>query len=196
MDDFKQKIVLTIVDKFIIGIAILLAGFVISKAIERFKNEQAILKEYEVLRDKTTLQHLQRQIEELYSPLLGLIQYSIYVFSIFDQKQKNLPEEKQFELERYFNEKHFLSINSQIASLIRDKIYLIETEDLPESFQHFLQHEAQFACQYNLWKEMHISSDEIQGKGWPMSFEGDVKSSLDSLRKSYNEYLKRIKTAA
>jgi hypothetical protein len=163
MDDFTQKIIVTVVDKIILGVPIIVIGLSITKIIERFKNEQAIQKEYQTLRDRASLQHLQRQIEELYSPLLGMIQYSQYVFNMFDQKSKSMSQDKQADFQRYFNEKYFLPINSQMANLIRSKIYLVETNNLPDSFQHLLKHEAQFSCQYYLWKEANISSDEIKG---------------------------------
>jgi len=193
MDDFTQKLVLNVVDKVVVGIPILLVGVWITKAIERFKNEQAILKEYQTLRDRTALQHLQRQIEELYSPLLGMVQYSQYVFSIFDQKKQHVTGNKRVELQRYFDEKYFLPLNAKMAELIRSKIYLIETDDLPDSFQHLLQHEAQFSCQHFLWKEANISSDEIRGLGWPMKLEQDVETCLSDLRRLYNAHLNRIK---
>ncbi|MEK7725060.1 MAG: hypothetical protein AAB336_11960 [Acidobacteriota bacterium] len=199
MDEFTKDIIKLLIDKFFIGLLILLVGFVISKALEKFKNEQAIMKEFEMMRDKTALQHLQRQIEELYSPLLGLIQYSDIVFNIEQKKpptnENQTAEEKQRELDdrrNYFLEEYYLPLNSQISELIRTKIYLLDTDEIPESFQQFLKHAAQFSALHKLWKDKSIRSDFIEGIEYPDAFDVDVKNSLRSLRERYNQYLKKL----
>lgn len=193
--DFKfwEDIIKLFVDKVFIGILILLIGYVITKAIEKFKSEQAILKEYETMRDKTALQHLQRQIEELYSPLLGLIQQSRIVYEVEQKKLplKSTPEEFS-KTKDYFIEKYYLPLNDEMAKLIRTKIYLLDTDEMPESFHQFLKHESQFAALYKLWKDKGIRSDEIDGEEYPLPLENDVKNSLNELRKRYNHYLKRL----
>lgn len=193
MDKFWEDIVKIFVDKVFIGILILLLGYLITKAIEKFKSEQAILKEYETMRDKTALQHLQRQIEELYSPLLGLIQQSRIVYEVEQKKLplKSTPEDFS-KTKDYFIEKYYLPLNDEMAKLIRTKIYLLDADEMPGSFHQFLKHESQFAALYNLWKDKGIRSDEIKGEKYPPSLENDVKNSLNSLRKRYNHYLKRL----
>ena len=126
MNDFAQKIILTLFDKLIIGVAILLAGYWITKDIEKFSSEQAILKEYEVLRDKTALQHLQRQIEELYSPLLGLIEYSTAVYRIASLRLPSIGNwrhvkhsKEEVEIWLYFEEKYFLPLFLTTLNLYR-----------------------------------------------------------------------------
>jgi hypothetical protein len=192
MDDFTQKIVLLVVDKLAIGLLILFIGYIITRAIEKFKSEQALRKDFEVMRDKTALEHLQRQIEELYSPLLGLIQYSETVYKIL-QKKLQVKAVADVEAARsYFNEKYFLPLNSKIATLLREKIYLLDTNELPPSFKQFLEHESQFASLHSLWKDTNIQSDEIDGIPYPQNFENDAKEALGNLMKRYNQYLKRL----
>jgi len=195
MDKFWEDIIKLLVDKVFIGVLILLVGYLITKAIEKFKSEQAIFKEYEVMRDKTALQHLQRQIEELYSPLLGLIQQSRVIFEVEKEKgqsRKTFNSEDYSKTRDYFIEKYYLPLNAQIAELIRTKIYLLDTDEMPDSFHQFLKHESQFSTLHELWKDKHIRSEEIQGVEYPLSLEDDVKNSLNLLRKRYNFYLKRL----
>jgi len=188
----EQQLIVTVVDKLLIGTTVLIVGYFVTRAIERYRSDQARRKEFDVLRDKEALRHLQRQIEELYSPLFGPIKYSLNVFFIFDKKKQNLPADQRGELEQYFTEKHFLKINASMAELIRSKIYLIATPSIPQSFYDFLEHESTFAAQYMLWEERGISSDEIRGKGWPIAIEADVYSVLDRLRAEYNRLLLRV----
>ncbi len=200
---FSQELLILVIDKIIIGLLIAVAGYFLSKLLEKFKGEQALRKEFETLRDQTTLNHIQRQIEELYSPLLGLIAQSKIVFDVSKRKLPHIsdkPKDKitdeEGETWRYFIENYFLPINKQMADLIRTKIYLISEDELPESFRMFLMHQAQFECLHSLWRDKGISSDEIKGIGWPAGFDDDVHNSLTNLRKNYNEYLKRIEKAA
>ena len=198
----SDKILLLIIDKLAIGLLILVAGYFVNKTLERFRGEQALRKEYESLRDRTALTHLQRQIEELYSPLLGLLTQSKIVFDIAEKKLPNRlggqahtsPEED--ETWRYFVEHYFLPLNKQMADLVRTKVYLIPTDAMPESFNLFLMHQAQFDCLHALWRDKGISSMEVPGIGWPKGFQEDVKQTLASLRKTHNENLRRIERMA
>jgi len=193
MDRFTEDILKILLDKLAIGVLILIVGYFIAKAMEKYKGEQARAKDFEVMRDKTALEHLQRQIEELYSPLLGLIQQSRIVY---DVEQKKLPlkstQQDLSQTKDYFIEKYYLPLNDEMAKLIRTKIYLLDTDEMPESFHQFLKHESQFAALYNLWKDKGIRSDEIDGEKYPTSLEKEVKEKLNDLMKRYNLYLKRL----
>jgi len=200
---FSQELLIVLIDKLIIGLLIAAAGYFFSKLLEKFKGEQALRQEFETLRDQVTLNHIQHQIEELYSPLLGLIKQSKIVSDIskcklphINDKTKDQITVEEEEIRRYFVEKYFLPINKQVATLIRTKIYLISEDELPESFSRFLIHQAQFECLHSLWQDKKISSDEIEGIGWPTVFDSDVQKVMTNLRKDYNEYLKRMKKPA
>ena len=200
---FSQELLLLLIDKLVIGLLLVVAGYFISKLLERFKGEQELRKEFESLRDQTTLNHIRNQIEELYSPLLGLITQSKIVFDIAKRKLPHIqdhPKEQvtreEAETWRYFVEEYFLPLNKQMSDLIRMRIYLITTDELPGSFSKFLIHQAQFQCLHNLWRDKGISSAEIQGIGWPSDFDANVQRTLTNLRKDYNEYLKRIEKSA
>ena len=193
MDKFTEDILKILLDKFAIGFLILLVGYFITKAIEKYKGEQAILKEYETMRDKTALQHLQRQIEELYSPLLGLIQSLLIVREIRERKAPyESTDPNAGKARTYLVEKYILPINEKIATLLREKIYLLDTDALPESYKQFLEYESQYAILHNLWKDEKIRSIDYKAVGFPKAFELEVKETLQSLRERYTSYLKRL----
>ncbi|HSL54147.1 MAG TPA: hypothetical protein VK868_07110, partial [Pyrinomonadaceae bacterium] len=167
-----------------------------SRELETLKGEQALRREYEVFRDQAALQHLQRQIEELYSPLVGLIQYGDVVNQVESAKIPPADRsEKTPKIRRYFVEKYYLPLNAQVSDLIRTKIYLLDSDAIPESFQQFLLHAAQFECLYNMWKDIDEDSANIPGIEYPKTFKQEVRSSLDQLRQTYNEYTKRLNKA-
>jgi hypothetical protein len=199
-ETFADKVWLTLIDKLAIGALLLGAGFFLNRLLERFRNEQALQKEYELRRDQAALTHLRRQIEELYSPLLGLIEQSRLIYDVACQKLPRLREgsralssKEEVDVWRYFLETYFLPLNRQMAELIRTKIDLIDSDDIPGSFQQFLEHQVQLDCLHRLWRDRGISSDEVSGKGWPKEFERSVGESLAKLRQEYNEYVRRLK---
>lgn len=185
---FGEELTIVVIDKLAIGLLLLVAGFLFNRLLERFRQKREMDKENEILRNQTKLAYLQQQIEELYSPLLGLIQYARAVHSIALSKGT----EYRGETRDYFVEKYFLPLNSQMANLLRTKIYLIASDIIPESFMAFLEHQAQFECLHTLWKDKNERSDKTIIVPWPSQFEQDVSDTLKQLRKNYREYIGKL----
>jgi hypothetical protein len=154
-----------------------------------------------VRRDSAARDHLEKQIEELYGPLLGLIQHSKMAFAVAARK---LPTNAAGQIEfcqfseldgdiwRFFIENYFLPVNRDIRHLIRSKMHLLEAGVLPKSFDDFFIHEVQFEALHQLWKERGVDSSSIAGPGWPKGFESDVQAVLDQLRLHHQSFLRRI----
>ncbi len=158
-------------------------------------------KEDESRRREAALKHLERQIEELYGPLWGLIQQSEAIYQV---ACKRLPtangrvDLSQFkgqdgEIWNYLKETFFMPINLQVAELLRTKIYLIDANEIPASFQAFMSHQAQFAVLHRLWRERGIETPFLGTGGWPAQFNVDVAESLESLRKRYQAHLQQAR---
>lgn len=205
MNGFRQQLVLLLLDKLIIGGLIVLAYYFANRAIEKLKGREAMRRDLEMLRDRTALEHIRAQIEELYSPLLSLIQYARIMRALKKerlkleregQESKEVKSEEYEKVERYFVEKYFLPLNAKIADLIKSKIHLINSDEIPKSFLDFLKHQASYEGLHNLWKDEGIPSDKLPGVKWPEDLEKEVEDSLQGLRKSYNDYLRRIKGVA
>lgn len=142
--------------------------------------------------------HLERQISELYGPLLGLIEHSGAAFDIAAHK---LPcndaggiafdrfSSEHERVWRFFVERYFIPTNAQIRALIRTKMHLLEDGRLPPSFAEFFRHEANFEALHQLWKDEGIESLDIQSPAWPANFQGDVEHTLASLRKRHQELI-------
>lgn len=156
-------------------------------------------KEMETHRRETSQQHLERQIEELYGPLWGLIQQSEAVYDVACQRLpsangKVTPtefNEQESKIWNYLKDAFFLPINIQIAELLRTKVYLVESSEIPISFKDFLSYQAQFEVLHRLWKDKEIDSKQIHGIGWPAQFNLDVAESLGKLRKRYRDQLQQ-----
>lgn len=174
------------------------------KLLETYSAKQEIAKNLETKRLEAAAQHLQCQIEELYAPLYGLIQESIIVWST-EKGRKEAAEKKKKQTEHqtineddseqvhsFFVENYYIHINMKIAELLRTKVHLFESEDIPDSYKNFIKHQATQQCLYNLYKEKKIDSSFYKGDGWPENFEEDVKKTLAVLKKRHNEYIKRL----
>ena len=152
-------------------------------------------------RDNTAREFLESQIKELYGPLLGLIQHSRIVFEV---AAKILPTTGDGQIEfsrfmehdgqvwRFFVERYFLPVNEEIRRLIRSRMYLLKEGMLPNSFEDFFVHEAQFEVLHRLWKEQAVDSSHISGHGWPPEFERQVETTLDHLREQHQLFLRRV----
>jgi hypothetical protein len=158
-------------------------------------------REGEARRQEAALKHLQRQIEEFYGPLLGLIQRSRHVYAT---ACKRLPtgadgridqarfSESDWQVWNYFTETYFLEINREIAALLNTKGYLMGVHAAPTSYRDYLQHQVEQEALHRLWKERGISSLSTQGAGWPLQFEPDVREALTIVTNKYSDYLRRI----
>src|SRR5262245_46748467 len=140
-------------------------------------------KEYEARRQEAALRHLQRQIEDLYGPLLGLIQYNRFISEVAAERLPARDEDGRRKVSRskftptdvliykYLIETYFLPINAQIATLLRTKLYPLESATIPDSFRDFLRHDAYFQSLHRMYVEKKIESTFIKGPGWPPQFE-------------------------
>jgi hypothetical protein len=158
----------------------------------------AIRREINLRRRVETTHYLEQQIGELYGPLLGLIEHSEMVYAILRKKlaHQAVPRidftklnEQDGQVWRFFQERFFLPINSDIRDLIRSKTHLLERGQMPVSFSQFFVHEAHYSCLHPLWKELGISSLEVRGVSWPDEFAPDVKSTLRLLTQRHQRLI-------
>ena len=157
-----------------------------------------LLREVNVRRRAETAHYLERQIGELYGPLLGMIEHSEMIYEILRKKlaQQAAPKidftklnEQDGQVWRFFQERFFLPMNAEIRDLIRSKTHLLERGLMPESFLQFFVHEAHYACLHPLWKEHGISSLEVRGVSWPESFRRDVGNTLAQLTQRHQHLI-------
>jgi hypothetical protein len=152
-------------------------------------------------RDSAAHDHLEHQIEQLYGPLLGLIQHAKMAFNVATKKlptdadgKIDFPRfsDRDAEIWRYFIESYFLPVNAEIRKLIRSKMHLLEAGTLPKSFVDFFEHEVGFEALHRLWKEKGVDSLGISGKGWPKDLESDTQNVLNELLTRHQLFLRRL----
>jgi len=158
----------------------------------------ALWRETNLRRRVETARYLERQIGELYGPLLGLIEHSEMVYEILRKKLGHAAtpkidftklDERDGQVWRFFQEQFFLPINSSIRELIRSKTHLLEGGTMPKSFSTFFVHEAHYSCLHPLWKELKISSLEVRGVSWPEEFGPEVRTTLRRLTQRHQHLI-------
>lgn len=128
------------------------------------------------------LKYRQRQIEELYGPLLSLIEQIFNVWqvrqNIVTAPRNSLSSEQVQAVREFFWERYFAPLHSEIAALLKTKLYLLEGGLMPESFSRYLEHATQEACQHRLWNELQIDTKHVPGRPWPQGFYEEVRDTL------------------
>lgn len=154
-------------------------------------------------RQEAMLNYRQRQIEELYGPLFGIIQQSK---AVYDVARKFVPINKEgridvsnFEPEHekileHHADSYIRPLNKQAVELIRSKMYLLASDTLPDSFRQFLEHAAQLEAANSLARA-RINYQKAPWIPYPKQFNKDVKSTLDSLLTQYKNEIHLLRKA-
>jgi hypothetical protein len=165
-------------------------------------------REEEVRRWESSRDHLHRQIEELYGPLLGLIQKR---GALLEVAQARLPdamrEDESFDRSKFRNredsevynylvEKYLLPMQAEIASLLQTKAHLHASDDPSTSYGPFLKYQVQYDVLHKLWRETGIESTSLPGVHgvlWPKTFEHDVNVVLQRVNDEYRGFISAIR---
>ena len=142
------------------------------------------------------LRYLQRQIEELYGPLYSLI---LQIFNVWEVRERlvgadgtRLATEHRDRVEKYLWEEYFFPLHKEIRDLLRTKLYLLDGHEIPPSFEQYLQHSTQEACQIRLWSDLGIDTRHISGVEWPPEFDENVTATLRHLIRAYEGELTEL----
>ena len=145
-------------------------------------------------RIEATLKYSERQIEELYGPLLSLIEQIFTVWRVRERllrDDSSLAPERRTEIREIIWNRFFHPIHEEMNALLKTKLHLVENGDLPPSFQQYLQHVMQEACQHELSQSLNtfMATAHIP---WPQEFYPDVQKSLRLIRKRHDACLNNL----
>src|SRR5207253_6791715 len=96
-------------------------------------------REDETRRAEIRLKYRQRQIEELYGPLLSLIEQ---IFNVWQVRENiitgdEVSEEHRDEIRIFFWQIYFSPLHQEIGLLLKTKLYLLEGGHMPKSFANY-----------------------------------------------------------
>ncbi|ARV59106.1 hypothetical protein BZZ01_11075 [Nostocales cyanobacterium HT-58-2] len=172
----------------IIGAVVAAIGWVVA-------NNFARSRDIESRQSQAHLRYLERQIEELYGPLEGLLSYASTIYELEQTRKQYRPAEqanRDSDVIRYFIEQHYIPINQQIVTLLRTKAHLMVNSQTPESFKRFLAYAAKLECTHNLWRHTELHSFFIPGYEYPANFDEEVKATLHKLRENHTRLIRNV----
>jgi hypothetical protein len=148
------------------------------------------------------IEFTRQQLEELYGPLVFLVlggrrTYNDLLevlgrnFVFYEGNNPRLPED-ELDAWRFWTEYDFLPRNEKMRELIASKTYLVEGEEVPESWLAFLDHHSSWKIHHDRWKEDGVEYDWKSKVNWPSHFKGDVVSVFTQLKKRHAELVGRI----
>jgi hypothetical protein len=123
---------------------------------------------------------------------------------VYDDARKFVPTDKGGKLDmRSFSPEHkkigdhyidsyIRPLNKQMVKLIRSKMYLLDSDVLPESFRQFLEHAAHLESVSSLDREGLDIYEKVPWVGYPAQFSKDVKDSLDRLLIQYKNEIQLL----
>ncbi len=145
------------------------------------------------------LKYHQRQIEELYGPLSSLIQQIFIAWEVREDllraPGKAYSDDEIESIRELFWQRYFSPLHTEIAAILRTRLYLVEDGIIPDSFEDYLKHATQEAAQHRLWSELNIETEHVPGKPFPGRFDRDVREARDRLLEKVTTGLAAIDAA-
>lgn len=146
------------------------------------------------------LEFTQRQLEELYGPLVFLVlegrrSYNDLLealgrnFVFFENKPLS---EKDLEIWLFWTENDFFPRNEKIKYIIEGKTHLIDNEKVPESWLAFLNHHNSWKIGHLRWEKMGNKYDWHSKVNWPIEFEDDVIKTFNAIKLRHSKLIGRI----
>ncbi|MBC8031221.1 MAG: hypothetical protein H7Z16_13985 [Pyrinomonadaceae bacterium] len=139
MDEFSQKLVLTLLDKGVLALVALIFGYWISKRLEGYKADQQRISALE--RDKTVLenelnkqkytlriQFKEQQLSSFYWPIFLRFQKDTAMWKMIPQLSRGpklLPDALAREIELSF----LIKNHEEIVSIVESSVYLAQADD-------------------------------------------------------------------
>ena len=165
-------------------------GWVVTNYLSQRREEQKVKAE-------ATLRYVERQLEELYGPLVALMYEGRQVFQELLRSLGRdyvflegvaLPQD-ELKTWLFWADNSFLPRNRQIRDLLTSKPHLVEGSDFSESYVLFFLHESSWRVRHERWVKEKVAYDWHSSVNWPLQFERDVIDTFKALKAKHSELL-------
>ncbi|MET7696332.1 hypothetical protein [Streptomyces sp. NPDC005485] len=136
------------------------------------------------------LTHVENQLEQLYGPLLFLVEEGRSAFRdfcdtlgrhyVFAAGRPLSPEDQELWL--FWVDHAFMPRNEAIQNLLSAKTHLIVGDRMPDSYLAFIDHYNSWRVSHLRWKEEGVPYSWRSKANWPNSFETEVIESYGRLK--------------
>jgi hypothetical protein len=182
--DFKQQLVITVLDKLLIAGLLALAGFGFNRALERFRHALDIDATRRQLTANSQIQFKEKQLAEFYGPIYAFLKRIRPIDDLWNEGQVKEVDDAIIKLIR--------ESNDRIVEIILSKSHLIRGSTIPESHTRFLTH---VAVWHAFWD--HPNADwsqygKIRDAQYDRGFEKEVFDTTELLKRElqllYEQY--------
>lgn len=184
----KSMIDFKIILPQLISVVVIIIGWFVSFYLARSKD-------IELRKIDKNLAYIKSQIDEFYGPIYGLRKQCKLANRAY---RKLMPKDDCGNIDKskisdehmifhdFIAETYLIPTNNEISKIIRNKIHLLDSSELPDSFIKFLEHQVQFECYYRFKKDNKLDTYDILGTIFPEEFDHNIESTLNELRQKYN----------
>jgi hypothetical protein len=194
-ETLNKDLLKIVVDKLAIGLLIILAGYIVNRAIERIKSAEALRNELSKQRFAAKLSRVERQLSEFYWPVYLRLQMDNTVWErLLDKNREDTDPLKV--LGNQIEADFLLPNHREIVKIIETKIQLAEPDaELQALLLAYINHVAVYnAAVAAGFKDLHNTQRELLTP-WPYKLFGAIETRTLELQKVYEESVHEIRQA-
>lgn len=184
---FKEEIIKIVIEKGLLSLIILIAGYWFNKLLETNKqNNELKNKLHESSRDKI-LSNIEKQLSSFYYPVYFRLQKDNALWKLSPQLSHDsaFPMESNVSIENDF----ILKNHKDIVEIIENNIHLIEIDDeLQEAINLYIKHVTAYFIIRSTEAIKNNNPIDL-GFPYPANFENIIKDRMTKLQKSNNDIL-------
>lgn len=186
---FSEELIITVVDKALIGGLLLLGGLFVNRFLETLKGQQALRNELMKLRDAKQIDYHDRQLSQFYWPIYIRLHLDSAVWEkILDKRNGNDEVRRRVgsEIEKNF----ILPNHEEVVRIIQSNIHLMDGNSA--LFASLLQYVRHVAIYRALRSSGCEDKDPIDlGEPWPSDLLAAIREAANSVQRRYDSLLKR-----
>jgi hypothetical protein len=185
---FRQQLLLTIIDKALIGLLIAVAGFWLNRYLEAFKSRQSLQNELKKVRDQKQIELLEARLSHLYWPVYLHLQMDNVVWErILERKSQN-PIKAALAAQI---EKDFILPNHEAAcQIIKSNIHLADLD--PQLIEILLKYVRHVAVYRAIRATGNTETDPLDvGEPWPYDVFPAIEKATLLHQKEFQTLLKQ-----
>jgi hypothetical protein len=181
---FKQQLAITLLDKGLLALLVLVAGFWLNKVLETVRSNNALKTELAKIRDTRNLDFLARQLSEFYWPLYVRLQYDNVVWRrILDANQGD--DEIRQKLGREIERNFVLPNHEEMVRIIRSNMHLMENDGIAlDAMLRYIRHVAVYKAMRSAGVEDRFP--DALGEPWPRELFPRIEHMAYKLQAQYD----------
>jgi hypothetical protein len=184
---FREQVIITLLDKALIGGLLLAGGYGLNRALEKFRSDNTRDNDRERLRSQKELDYLERQLSEFYYPIYVRLHIDGATWErLLDRKHGN--NDLGSKIGREIEKSVLLPNHEAIVSIIQSKIHLAESDQA--AFDAMLKYVRHVAVYRALRTGGFTDRDPLDvGEPWPFELLPIIEQTTAQLQWKYDQLL-------